>query len=189
MGFILIFYFHNSLKWKLLPCCSNAYEVLPAFKQRRSPPNSLHQQLMRWGEDGSRQASFPSLVWTQPSSQTSTFFPLSNHWVRLRSDRWIFCGQIPRRAKDNSICLLPWIFLFLLNYFSNFPNLYLPVVLFVWISGAFGQLLQIPRDHGLWSMTYHKLMCRLAWTFNIIIIIITVTVSLVKSEGFRISEF
>lgn len=189
MGFVLIFYFHNSLKWKLLPCCSNAYEVLPAFKWSWSPPNSLHQQLMKSGEDGNRQASFPSLVWTQPSSQMSTFFPLSHHWVRLRSNRWVFCGQIPRRAKDNSICLLPWIFLFLLNYFSNFPNLYLPVVLFVWISGAFSQLLTDFQRPWFMNHDLPQAYSRLAWILNFNIIIITVTVSLVKSEGFRISEF
>lgn len=174
MGFILIFYFHNSLKWKLLPCCSNAYEVLPAFKWERSPPNSLHQQLMRWGEDGSRQASFPSLVWTQPSSQTSTFFPphITEYIWGVTDGYFVGKSHVELRIIV-FVCSLEFFSIFLLNYFSNFPDLYLSVVLFLWISGAFSQLLQISRDHGLWSMTYHKLTSRLAWisNFNIIIIV------------------
>lgn len=50
----------------------------------------------------------------------------------------------------------------------NFLNLYLPVILFIRISGVFSQRLQIPKDHGLWSMTHHTRLLPVQPRFQIL---------------------
>lgn len=92
----------------------------------------------RWKEKGSYSA-----LWHSPWHRQAVCSPSFYNWLHLR--RSGFCRQIPRRVAGNGICLLPQIFLHLSSSWTTavtFLNLYLSVVLFIWILEVFSQPLQ-----------------------------------------------
>lgn len=133
---------------KFLLCCPNSYEVLPAFKLGPSPPDSLHLRALEVRMDGRRKALTQDCA-TAHFSDKQFVLPASmaEYFWEVTSGYFVFKSHIELRIMVSSA---------LSNFFLSFSwaasitslNLYLPVALFVWISGVFSQLLQPLKLYG-----------------------------------------